>query len=52
MQKMAFQEGIVWNRENDNYLTPKENLALVALKGCSDFNHSTTDLTDKEGSTR
>ena len=48
VQKMAFPEGIVWNRENDNYLTPKENLALVAFRSISDsYKNSNTKKEDK-----
>ena len=36
VQQMAFPEGIVWDRENCNYLTPKENQALVLFRSISD----------------
>ena len=48
VQKMAFPEGIVWNRENNNYLTPKENLALVVFRSISDsYRNSNTKKEDK-----
>ena len=48
VQKMAFPEGIVWDRENCNYLTPKENLALVAFRSISDsYKNSSIKKQDK-----
>lgn len=35
VQKMAFPDGIVWDRENCNYLTPKENSALALFRSIS-----------------
>ena len=35
VQQLAFPEGIVWDKENCNYLTPKENLALVLFRSIS-----------------
>ena len=46
VQNMAFPEGIVWDRQNDNYLTPKENLALVTF--CSISDSYSLDGTKKE----
>ena len=46
VQNMAFPEGIVWDRHNDNYLTPKENLALVTF--CSISDSYSLDGTKKE----
>ncbi len=37
VQQMAFPNGIVWDREKCNYLTPKENQALVVFRSISDI---------------
>ena len=48
VQKMVFPEGIVWDRENCNYLTPKENLALVEFRSISDsYKNSNIKKQDK-----
>ena len=48
VQKMAFPDGIVWDRENCNYLTPKENLALALFRSISNsYKNSNIKKQDK-----